>query len=100
MLRAGTGSLALMAPGARAAAPWHRELLQGGCGIPNAIGDNPSSGGTTAKLASALRTAAVGPRTSRALVTLADYFDDASGSKAVEDRRLLRKNGASTPRRS
>jgi hypothetical protein len=95
-----TGSLALMAPGASASAPASTaSFCKAVAGISSDIGDDPSSGGNTATLASALRKAAKSApsKVKGAVLTMADYFDAASGSSKTSPEKIaafLRKSGA------
>ena len=94
------GSLALMAPGAGAAAPAAStaSFCKAISGISNNLGDDPTKGGNTPKIASQLRKAAKSApsKVKSALLTMADYFDevaDANGN--VSDiGKALGKNAA------
>ena len=95
-----TGSLALMAPGAGATAPAasNTKFCKAVAGISSDIGNDPTKGGNTAKVASALRKAAKSAPSNvkSALLTMADYFDAITGVKSNPEKvsAFLAKNGA------
>ncbi len=95
-----TGSLALMAPGAGATAPAAStsKFCKAVAGISDDLGDDPTKGGNTARVATELRKAAKSAPSNvkSALQTMADYFDAASGVKTNPEKisKFLAKNGA------
>jgi hypothetical protein len=95
-----TGSLALMAPGAGATAPAasNASFCKAVAGISDNVSEDPTEGGNTAKLASALRKAAKSAPSNvkSALLTMADYFDAVTGVKKNPEKvsAFLAKNGA------
>ena len=80
-----TGSLALMAPGANAAAPAASatSFCKAVSGISKNLGEDPSKGGNASKIASQLRKVAKSApsKVKSALGTMADYFDEVANAK-------------------
>jgi hypothetical protein len=94
------GSLAVMAAGAGATAPAAStaSFCKAVAGISNDLGDDPTKGGNTARVASELRKAAKSAPSNvkSALGTMAGYFDAISGVKSNPTKvsKFLAKNGA------
>ena len=95
-----TSGLALMAPGAGASAPAAStsKFCKAVADVSSDLGDDPTKGGNTAKVASELRKAAKSAPSNvkSALLTMSDYFEAASGVKTNPQKisKFLAKNGA------
>jgi hypothetical protein len=88
-----------MAPGAGATAPAasNTKFCKAVAGLSDNVSEDPTQGGSTAKIASEMRKAAKSApaNVKSALLTMADYFDAITGVKSNPTKiaAFLKKNG-------